>query len=132
MLTVLIDTDVAIDFLRGEGYARDFIIPLWEKERAYLSVLSVFELCAGMKNKEKEATFDFINACVIEPVTHEIAVKGGGLKTIYREKGVTLTAVDCLIASTALLRNHKIATRNVRHYPEKNLLANLPANQNAR
>jgi predicted nucleic acid-binding protein len=126
MQTVLIDTDVAIDFLRGEPYARDLLLPLWNLSRAYMSVLTIYELYAGMKEKERESTNDFIGACLIEPVTQEIAAKGGEWRASYREKGMTLTAVDCLIASTALLQGHKIATRNVRHYPDKKLLLTLP------
>ena len=126
MQTVLIDTDVAIDFLRGEPYARDLLLPLWDLSRAYMSVLTIYELYAGMKEKERESTNDFIGACLIEPVTQEIAARGGEWRASYREKGITLTAVDCLIASTALLQGHKIATRNVRHYPDKKLLLTLP------
>ncbi len=126
MQTVLIDTDVAIDFLRGEPYARDLLLPLWDLSRAYMSVLTIYELYAGMKEKEREPTNDFIGACLIEPVTQEIAAKGGEWRASYRGKGITLTAVDCLIASTALLQGHKIATRNVRHYPDKKLLLTLP------
>jgi predicted nucleic acid-binding protein len=126
MQTVLIDTDVAIDFLRGEPYARDLLLPLWDLSRAYLSVLTIYELYAGMKEKERESTDHFIGACLIEPVTREIAGKGGEWRAFYQEKSITLTAVDCLIASTALLQGHKIATRNVRHYPDKKLLLTLP------
>jgi predicted nucleic acid-binding protein len=126
MQTVLIDTDVAIDFLRGESYTRDFLISFWDMNRAYLSVLSIYELYAGMKEKERESTDDFIGACLIEPVSQEIAAKGGELRASYREQGMTLTAIDCLIASTAILQGHKIATRNARHYPDKKLLLNLP------
>ena len=126
MQTVLIDTDVAIDFLRGEPYAQDLLLPLWEVSRAYLSVLTIYELYAGMKEKERESTDDFIGACLIEPVSQQIAAKGGEWSALYREKGITLTAIDCLIASTALLQGHKIATRNVRHYPDKKLLLSLP------
>jgi len=125
MQTVLSDTDVAIDFLRGEPYARDLLLPLWDLSRAYMSVLTTYELYAGMKEKERESTNDFIGACLIEPVTQEIAARGGEWRASYREKGITLTAVDCLIASTALLQGHKIATRNVRHYPDKKLLLTL-------
>ncbi len=100
--------------------------PLWDLDRAYLSVLTIYELYAGMKEKEREVTDDFIGACLIEPVSREIAARGGEWKAFYREKGITLTAVDCLIASTALLQGHKIATRNVRHYPDKKLLLSFP------
>ncbi|MBI4763521.1 MAG: type II toxin-antitoxin system VapC family toxin [Deltaproteobacteria bacterium] len=119
MPTVLIDTDIAIDFLRGQSYAKNLIVPLWDSDAAYLSVLSVYELYAGMKENEKQATRDFVQAFRLEWVTPEIAVKGGELFQTYRKKGLTITAIDCLIGSTALLKGHKIATRNLSHYPDK-------------
>lgn len=122
MPDVLIDTDVAIDFLRGEQYAQSLLIGLWADGQAVLSVLSVYELTAGMRDKEKVATRNFIEACVIEQVTADIAFKGGELYRQYRIKGITLTSLDCLVAATALVRGYKVATRNVKHYPEKGLL----------
>ena len=56
MQTVLIDTDIAIDFLRGIAKARDIILPLWERDIAFISFLTAYELYAGMQAKEKEAT----------------------------------------------------------------------------
>jgi len=123
MHPVLVDTDIAIDYLKGMEYARKLIEPLWDSNMAYLSVLSVYELRAGMR--EKEDTFNFIKACSLENVTLEIAIKGGELYRQYIEKGLTLTSIDCLIAATAIIRGHKIATRNIDHYPEKGLLLKL-------
>ena len=125
MHPVIIDTDIAIDYLRGIPYARDLIDKLWDANIAYLSVLSVYELCAGMKEKEKEVTDNFIKACKIELLTHEIAVKGGELYKLYRSKGFTFTSIDCLIAATAILNGYKIATRNIDHYPDKKILLKL-------
>ena len=125
MSTVLIDTDIAIDFLRGRPYAKNLILPLWEKGDAYLSVLSVYELYAGMRDQEKQETENFVQAFSLERVTPEIAVKAGELFQIYRKKGLTATAIDCLIGATAFVNNHKIATRNSTHYPDKNLVFDL-------
>jgi predicted nucleic acid-binding protein len=47
---------------------------------------------------------------------------GGELYRKYRAKGVTLTSLDCLIAATASVKGYKVATRNLKHYPEKELL----------
>ncbi len=122
MQTVIIDTDIAIDYLRGINYAKNLIIPLLETERAFLSVLGVYELQAGMRDGEQTSTGDLINACCIELVTYDIAIKGGELYRHFRSKGITLTSIDCLIAATAALKGHVIATRNTEHYPEKGLL----------
>ena len=122
---VLIDTDIAIDFLRGAVYTQPLMGRLWGDGQAVMSVLTVYELTAGMRGTEKAVTHDFIEACGVEPITPEIAFKGGELYRKYRAKGVTLTSLDCLIAATALVKGYKIATRNVKHYPEKGLLFSI-------
>jgi predicted nucleic acid-binding protein len=119
---VLIDTDVAIDFLRGEQYAQPLLMGLWANGQAVLSVLTGYELTAGMRENETIATRNFIEACVMEHVTLDIAFKGGELYRKYRTQGITLTSLDCLIAATALVRGYTVATRNVKHYPEKGIL----------
>jgi predicted nucleic acid-binding protein len=115
MQTVLLDTDYVIDFLRGKSSA---IIPLLRENTAFLSILSVYELYAGMRKGEEQATDDFIQACRIEPVTMEIAKKAGVSRFKYRQKGVTLSIVDCIIAETARSHHHHLATNNKKHYPE--------------
>lgn len=122
MQAVIIDTDIAIDYLRGNQDAKGLMFSLWDNNKAYLSILSVYELYAGMKDDEKEDTENFINACNIEPVTIEITKKAGELYRKYRGKGVTLTSLDCLINATAIVRKHKIATKNREHYPNKEIL----------
>ena len=121
-MEVTIDTDVAIDFLRGDEIIKNTLLKLWETDIAHISILSVYELFAGMKENEKEYTLNFINASFVEPVSMGIAEHGGRLFKKYREKGITLTTVDCLIMATAHLKKYKIFTKNIRHYPEKGLL----------
>jgi predicted nucleic acid-binding protein len=122
---VLIDTDIAIDFLRGAAYTQPLLSGLWSDGQAMISVLTVYELTAGMRDAEKVMTHNFIEACGVEPVTQEIAVKGGELYRKYRAQGVTLSSLDCLIAATALVKGYKVATRNVKHYPEMGLLFSM-------
>ena len=120
--SILIDTDVAIDFLRGRQYAKDLLEELWEEDRAHISILSAYELFAGMRDKEEKATHDFIGACKIEYLDMTVVRKGGEFYRRYRKKEKTLTSIDCLIMATGACRNLKIATKNLRHYPEKDLL----------
>ena len=122
MESVLVDSDVAIDYLRGSQEAADLLGELWKENRGYLSILSVYELYAGMRAVEQGDTEAFINACNIEPVTVRIAKKAGEIYRHWRSKGKTITSIDCMIAATAALHKHKIATRNKDHYPEKGLL----------
>jgi len=114
MQTVLIDTDYVIDFLRGKS---SVIISLLQDNVAFLSILSVYELYAGMRNDEEQATNDFIQACRIEHVSMAIAKKAGAFRFNNRQKGITLSIVDCIIAETARANNHQVATNNKKHYP---------------
>ena len=125
MQNVIVDTDIAIDFLRGQAYANDLMHKLWEKNLAFISILSVYELYAGMKEKETEVTENFISGCNIDLITPETALEGGKLYRHYRKKGITLTTTDCLILATAQIKNQKIATKNTSHYPKKEILFRL-------
>ena len=122
MQNVIVDTDIAIDFLKGSSYAKDIMFELWESNNALLCILSVYELYAGMREHEKDDTDNFISACNIEFITSEIAREGGMIYRYYRKKGITLTSIDCFISATAQIRKCKIATRNINHYPQKELL----------
>ncbi|MCX5826479.1 MAG: type II toxin-antitoxin system VapC family toxin [Deltaproteobacteria bacterium] len=122
MQTVLVDTDVAIDFLRGNAYAKELLENLWSEGRASISTLSVYELDAGMRDHERKATKAFIDACRIDDVTREIAEKAGELRREYQKRGITIPSMDCIIAATALVSGYKIATRNKRHFPESLML----------
>jgi predicted nucleic acid-binding protein len=125
MPVVLIDTDIAIDFLRGEAYAQPVLASLWQEGQAVVSVLTVYELTAGMREKEKIATRNFIGACTVEDVSPDVAMRAAELYRKYRAKGITLNSLDCLIAATALVKGCKVATRNARHYPEKGLVLDI-------
>ena len=125
MQTVIVDIDIAIDYLRGQEYARELMLRLWNANSAHLSILSVYELYAGMKEKEEEDTENFIGACIIEPVTSEIARKAGDAYRSYRKAGLTLTSIDCLVNATAVVGGHKIATMNRDHYPDKKMLLEI-------
>lgn len=126
MPVVLIDTDIAIDYLRGDAAVAPLLHRLWQEGQACLSVLSIFELTAGMREKEITATQNFIAACTAVDVTREIAFKGGELYRKYRAKGITLAPIDCLIAATALVHGCRVATRNLKHYPEPGILHEAP------
>jgi predicted nucleic acid-binding protein len=118
MQTILFDTDYLIDFLRGKPSSHDLIVKALSKNQAYISILSVYELYAGMREEEEEATEDCISAFHIESVTLDISKKAGKMRFKYRQQGITLSIVGCIIAETARTKNHLVATMNKKHYPE--------------
>ncbi len=124
-LKVLIDTDFAINYLQGEPNSKKIIEPLWFNNSAHLSLLSIYELHAGMKDHEEQYTQFFIQACQLQPLTQAIVAKSGDYYRYQRSRGLTLTSIDCMIYMTAKENNLKLLTRNLKHYPDKDILFTL-------
>jgi len=112
---LLFDTDVLVDFLRGEPEANRF---LSSREEAFLvSVISVAELYAGVRSEsEAEAINTFLRGFETVPVSGNLARKGGRLRSSYSSShGTELAAA--IIAATAREEQARLVTRNEKHYP---------------
>lgn len=123
-MKVLIDTDIAIDFLRGDSSVREVIVSLWTASAAHISILTVYELRAGMREEETQPTMSFIGACTVLPLSVEVVCHAGDYYRHHRRKGLTLTSIDCMIYATAKQHTLKLLTRNVKHYPDKTMILN--------
>jgi predicted nucleic acid-binding protein len=114
-MTALVDTDVMIDFLRGQAQAVAFMqaVPL----PVHVSAITVAELFAGVREGEEKAALDTaLTACRVHPLTADIAMRGGLWRRDYgRSHGVGLA--DALIAATAEHAGLDLVTLNARHYP---------------
>jgi len=114
-MTLLFDTNILIDYLRGRQEARDLLNA--QDEQPNISVGSVMELYAGFKNRREEQSGErlFSEAKVL-PATHEIAKRAGVFSRLY-EPSHGLDDIDALIAATAEHHGLRLATLNVRHFP---------------
>ena len=115
MRNVLVDTDILIDFLRGREKARDYLVSLLEDSTIYCSAITVAEIHAGMREREREETTELLDSLNIINVTREIAEKAGKYKR--DEKRQSLELDDCIIAATAFAKHTALATGNGKHYP---------------
>jgi predicted nucleic acid-binding protein len=118
MADYLLDTTVIIDYLRGENRKVKFIKKL-ASEGSLLGccLVNIIEVYAGMREREREATEEILDSLEYYEVTKEIAKKAGQYKRVYREKGVTLSLPDVIIAALAISNNLTLVTDNLRHYP---------------
>lgn len=112
---ILPDTDVLIDFLRGNHQAVDLIHA--NSSRIILSAIVVAELYAGVKGKkELNVLEEFTSLFEVIPVTAEIAKTGGLYKRDFsKSHGIGLA--DAVIAATCSSENAILKTLNVKHYP---------------
>jgi predicted nucleic acid-binding protein len=115
MKTLLVDTDILVDYLRGVPKAVRFVRD--HAESIVLSVISVAELHTGVRDDEEErALAGFLELFPLLPVTPEVAVRGGRYCREFA-KSHQLGLADALIAATAVEFNAELRTLNTKHFP---------------
>lgn len=102
--TLLLDTDVLIDHLRG--FRRlDLVDPAWK-----ISVVTRCELFAG-RNTDEAGLRRTLNGIGELSVDRAIAESAGRIRRVTQ-----LDVPDALIAATALEHQLPLMTRNLRHF----------------
>jgi predicted nucleic acid-binding protein len=119
MKSLLLDTDILINLLRGNAAARDFIADRLDEGELLCSVISIAEIWAGMRPHEETATRRLVDSLKVVEVSREIAEKAGAFR--QGAKGHLLELDDCLIAATAACSGAQLATGNGKHYPMKEI-----------
>jgi predicted nucleic acid-binding protein len=116
--TLLLDTDVLIDYLRGENEAVAYLEDL--TELLVVSSITVAELYAGVREGGERHILDqFLLVFEHVPIDTNIARQGGLFRREYGPShGVGLA--DAIIAATAMNRKAKLVTLNKRHFPMLN------------
>ena len=112
---LLLDTDVLVDFLRGQPDAVAYVKS--EADRISLSAIVVAELYAGARDDDDLRRLDdLMSLFPVIPVTADLARAAGLLKRDYsKSHGVGLA--DAVIAATAEALEAELKTLNVKHYP---------------
>ena len=113
--TMLVDTDVLIDFFRGYEKAISFIEKF--SSQIILSPIVVAELYAGVKGANELSVLDnFVSHFRVVPITKDIAKAGGLYKRDFgKSHGVGLA--DAILAATVEKEKAELKTLNVKHYP---------------
>lgn len=111
---MIVDTDVIIDYLRGQKDAVAFLED--NIEDVHLSAMSVAELYQGVREGNERRQLDaMLEAFAILPIDSEIAAAAGLLRRDNRSKyGCGLA--DCIIAATALHHERPLASLNAKHF----------------
>ena len=90
---------------------------LADEADVYVSTMTRFEVVRGMRDRERESTFNLLNSFEALDVTSEIADRAGELIRSWRKRGVTLGDADAIIAATALQHSLTLVTTNPKHFP---------------
>lgn len=114
----LVDTDVAIDYLRGRPEAVRLIQGL-AADDVWLgaSEITRFEVLAGSLPRERAATERLFARLGWLPVGEAVSRRAASLAQEHRTRNVGIEDSDYLIGATALEFDLFLLTRNVRHFP---------------
>lgn len=110
----LVDTDVLIDYLRGQTKAVEYLEA--NVDEVAVSAVSVAELFQGVREGlERHKLATTLSALVVLPLTEEIAEVAGLYRRDFRARtGCGLA--DCMIAATASHHGLELVTLNGRHF----------------
>ncbi len=114
-LRLLVDTDVLIDYLRGQTDAVTYLEGL--AHPLLMSVITLAELYAGVREGDERTKLDqFVKAFELILLDTEIARKGGLFRRDYL-KSHNVGLADALIAATADREQAMLVTLNEKHFP---------------
>lgn len=116
METLLVDTDVIIDFLRGYHVRTKNVFTHIEhgKIKAFLSAVSIIELYTG-HGEESPQKRDILKTLLsffeVIPLTHDFAREAGIVRRKYK-----MGLADAIIAATSIEKKITLFTFNVKHF----------------
>jgi predicted nucleic acid-binding protein len=108
---------VGFGVLRGSGAARELLEAAFATDRPTCSVLTRFELLAGMRSGERHWVRLLIDSLEPLDLSEQIANRAGEWARTYRNSHADIGAIDYLIAATADFHDADLLTRTVRHFP---------------
>jgi len=117
-VTIVVDTSVLIDRLRGDARATGCLSAAVEAgERLVGSVLTRVEVLAGMRTDEAEATSRLLDALDWVDVDRASADEAGRLAQRFLRSHPGVDPVDYVIAATVRRVDGQLWTGNVGYFP---------------
>lgn len=116
-MTVVVDTSVLIDVLRGASAAAAVLRDAREAGHLHASEVTRLEVLAGMRASEEDATRALFGAFVWHPVDESIAEIAGELGRRWLTGNRGIDSADLAIAATTIALDARVLTRNVKHFP---------------
>lgn len=116
-MSVLVDSTVVIDFLRGHEGAIGLLETERRVEPLHASELTRLEVLAGMGRAEGEQTRALLSTFVWHALDTPVAELAGALGQQWLPSHHTIDGADLAIAATAMHVGARLLTTNVRHFP---------------
>lgn len=117
-MSVLLDTTVLIDLLRGRAGAISRLTALQPISGVpCTSAINVEEIHRGLRASERAAADRLFDGLRIVSIGRREGELAGTWRRDHAASGVTLSQADCLIAAAAASATVALATGNPGHFP---------------
>ncbi len=116
-MTVLVDTSIVIDVLRGDAAAARILSGALEPGPLHASEIVRLEVLAGMRAHEESRTRALLDIFTWHPLDAKVAEIAGELGREWLPGNRGIDAADLAIAATAIALDAGLLTRNVKHFP---------------
>lgn len=113
--SVVLDTDVLIDYLRGLPAAGRYVDGLASVPTC--SEVTRVEVLRGMRSHERRVTERFLATLRWSAVDEQTSQLAGELGRRFRQRHGGIGVADLVVAATAARLGLPLATLNVRHFP---------------
>lgn len=114
-MSIVLDTSVLVDHLRGSEPATEYLAGL--DERPSCSEISRIEVVQGLRSSERRAADRLFALITWVPVSESVARRAGELGRRWRRSHPGIGVADLAIAATAEEMRAGLATRNLKHFP---------------
>ncbi|MDR1512109.1 MAG: type II toxin-antitoxin system VapC family toxin [Propionibacteriaceae bacterium] len=116
-MSVLVDTSVLIDVLRGEDAAAEVLREARMAGALHASEVTRLEVLAGMRPREESVTRGLLATLTWHPVDDRVAEIAGELGRRWLPSHRGIDSADLAIAATAIMVDAALLTRNIKHFP---------------
>ena len=117
-MTIVVDTSVLIDLLRGDSRASVAIETASARGESLTgSVLTRTELLAGARPSEERSILRLFASLAWIEVDHHLADRAGRLTNAYKRSHPGIDPVDYVIAATTERLGADLWTLNLKHFP---------------
>jgi predicted nucleic acid-binding protein len=116
-MSVLVDTSVIIDYLRGHRGAERALEEARSGAPLHASEMTRLEVLAGMRTHEEGGTRAFLSVFIWHPVDTLIAERAGEMGRKWLPSHRSIDSADLAIAATVIVTGCELFTCNIKHFP---------------
>lgn len=113
----LLDSGILIRLLRNRPGYQALLERLSDEGQLYIAAFTRVEVIQGMREREREATFQLLNALLTHALGPQTADLAGEWIRAWKTQGISISGPDAVIAASAYHCGAILVTTNPKHFP---------------